>query len=220
MSEEKNREVEELEALVEENRNAFLRAKRLLAAMKRHNTRGDDITESQAAPRIEIPARAANPNAPEPRLSSGWLDLESLARVELGAREKPDELKASALAKDSATPWWPHDPGHQTIRLSFDVPQNIKRIRVVFEEGEQERTQEFALRWRAQGSDAFREILRQQYVFSPHGSTREVEEYQVDLRELICIELSILPDLNGRMAFASLSHLGLAAEGAEPKSRE
>jgi hypothetical protein len=81
---------------------------------------------------------------------------------------------------------------------------------VVFVEEEMERTQEFVLRWLPQGASAYREIVRQQYVFSPTGSTREVEEYQVDLKDLVTIELSIIPDISGRTAFASLAQWALA----------
>jgi hypothetical protein len=54
-------------------------------------------------------------------------------------------------------------------------------------------------------AQAYREIVRQQYVFSPGGSTLEVENYQVDLRELVALELWINPDVSGTTAFASVS---------------
>jgi hypothetical protein len=51
----------------------------------------------------------------------------------------------------------------------------------VFEESETARTQEFVLRWSKGEGSSVREILRQQWNFSPPSSVREVEEYQVDL---------------------------------------
>ena len=52
----------------------------------------------------------------------------------------------------------------------------------MFEEEKRERTQEFVLRWSGDGGRSYREILRQQYTFSPSGSTREVEDYIVNLQ--------------------------------------
>src|SRR5438552_9305056 len=45
------------------------------------------------------------------------------------------------------------------------------------------RTQEFVLRWRSEDDPGFREIVRQQWNFSPPQTTREIEDYQVDLRK-------------------------------------
>jgi hypothetical protein len=38
------------------------------------------------------------------------------------------------------------------------------------------RTQEFVLRWSRDTGHSFREIVRQQWNFSPSGGTREVED--------------------------------------------
>ena len=51
----------------------------------------------------------------------------------------------------------------------------LKRIALVFEENDTRRTQEFVLRWSADGGQSFREIVRQQWNFShlkPCGSSR------------------------------------------------
>ena len=67
-----------------------------------------------------------------------------------------------------------------------------------------ERTQEFTLRW-SQAGGAFTEIVRQQWSFSPQGSTREVEDYQVQLEEVSVLELALKPDLTPANAFATLA---------------
>ena len=93
----------------------------------------------------------------------------------------------------------------QTIRLRFAEPQRVERIRLVFEEREAERTQEFLLRWSDDGGRSYREIVRQQYSFSPSGAVREVEDYAVELEGATAIELRIVPDVSGGGARASLS---------------
>ena len=54
-------------------------------------------------------------------------------------------------------------------------------VRLVFREELQDRTQEFVLRWSADGGHMYREIVREQYTFRPPGTVREIEEYAVDL---------------------------------------
>jgi hypothetical protein len=80
----------------------------------------------------------------------------------------------------------------------------------VFHEDEQERTQEFVLRWSADGGQSYREILRQQDNFSPPAATHEVEDYDVDLDGVTALELKIVPDISGGGARASLAQLRIA----------
>ena len=51
-----------------------------------------------------------------------------------------------------------------------------KRIWLRFVETATERTQEFTLRYRELGGSAVKEIVRQQWNFSPAGSTAETED--------------------------------------------
>jgi hypothetical protein len=65
------------------------------------------------------------------------------------------------------------------------------------------------LRWSKDGGRSYREILRQQYTFSPPGATREVEDYTVNLDGVTALELTIVPDISGGDARASLISLRL-----------
>ena len=142
--------------------------------------------------------------------NEGWLDLESAAVVEVTSEEKGYPVE-SALVSGEAEGWRAADSGTQTIRLVFDVPQRIRRIWLVFEETEAERTQEFVLRWFSDGGHSFREIVRQQWNFSPPDTTRETEDYRVDLSNVTVLELVIAPDKSrGATARASLKSLRLA----------
>ena len=95
------------------------------------------------------------------------------------------------------------------IRLIFDRPQTLKRISLVFEEKETSRTQEFALRWSPDREGALREIVRQQWNFSPPLTTTEVEEYRVELSEVAVLQMTIVPDIGGGMPRASLKSLAI-----------
>jgi len=152
--------------------------------------------------------RLITPNPQDaPSLDEGWLDLDGMAVVASEDKEHPVE---SALVKGEMRGWRAADSGAQTIRLIFDEPQRLKRIALVFEETETERTQEFVLRWSGDGGRSFREIVRQQWSFSPPNSIREVEEYQFELSNVTVLELVIVPDISRGSARASLKNLRLS----------
>ncbi len=139
----------------------------------------------------------------------GWLDLERLARVEITSEDVAHPIEA-ALIPGADSGWQAAQPGEQTIRLLFDEPLRLRRIHLAFREDRQERTQEFALRWSPDGGRSYREILRQQYNFSPPGAAREAEDYEIDLDAVTALELKIVPDISGGSARASLARLRVA----------
>jgi hypothetical protein len=113
------------------------------------------------------------------------------------------------LLPNSDSGWRAAQPGPQTVRLVFDQPQRIERIYLEFREEELERTQQFVLRWSSDGGQSYREIVRQQYNFSPPATTSECEHYTVDLDTVTTLELSIVPDISSGPAHASLAQLRL-----------
>ena len=137
-----------------------------------------------------------------------WLDLEAISVAEVTS-EDPKFPIESALAAKGRDGWRAAETGEQVIRLHFDRPTPLHRIRLEFSETEVERTQEFTLRWAPTG-EALREIIRQQWNFSPLGSTSEVEDYRVDLDNVSIIELTLKPDLRPDHALASLAAWRLA----------
>lgn len=138
-----------------------------------------------------------------------WLNLDALAQVEITSEEAAHPIE-SGLLPGSASGWRAAQPGPQTMRLVFDQPQRIKRVHLEFHEDELQRTQQFVLRWSSNGGESYREIVRQQYNFSPPTTTRECEDYPVDLDGVTTLELSIVPEISGGSARASLAQLRLA----------
>ena len=139
-----------------------------------------------------------------------WLDLEQAARVEVSSEAEGYPVEG-ALLKDMQGGWRASEPGIQTIRLPFDHPQTIRAIRLVFKEKEFARTQEFVLRWLPKGTGAWKDVVRQQWNFSPPITENECEEYNVDLPSATGLELSLRPDINGGETRASLESLQLSA---------
>lgn len=138
-----------------------------------------------------------------------WLNVETLAQVEVTSEDAAHPIE-SALIPGAGSGWRAGQPGQQTVRLLFDVPQRIRRLHLVFQEDDHERTHQFVLRWSSDGGQSYREIVRQQYNFSPPGATSECEDYTVDLDGVTALELSIVPDISGGSARASLEQLRIA----------
>jgi len=138
-----------------------------------------------------------------------WLDLENLAEIEITS-EDPQYPIEGALLPEKDSEWRAADAGIQTIRLLFRTPVSLRHIQLCFNEAVVPRTQEFVLRWSSDLKDSLREIIRQQWNFSPHGATSEIEDFRIDLPGVQILELLIIPDINGGHARASLARLRLA----------
>jgi len=137
-----------------------------------------------------------------------WFNLEEIASVELSS-EDPRYPFEDALQGTEGSGWKAATPGLQVIRLTFDKPLSIRRIRLEFREDGPERVQEFGL-YATAANQARREILRQQWSFNPEGSTREIEDYSVDLVDVTVIELEIDPGRHDKQRIASLQFIAFA----------
>jgi hypothetical protein len=140
-----------------------------------------------------------------------WLDLEKIAQVEISSEDASLPIE-HALGKAATTGWRAAGTGPQVIRLKFDTPQPIRRIHLHFVDQAAERSQEFAV-FAGSGAE-LREVVRQQWSFSPHGSTEEIEDYNVTLDGVTTLELRIDPDRSHdpkqSQNYASLQSLRLA----------
>ena len=138
-----------------------------------------------------------------------WLNLEELAEAEITSEDAAHPIE-SALLPGGRSGWRAAGPGAQTIRLRFARPQRLRRIWLRFVENRTERSQEYVLRWSADDGKSFRQIVRQQWNFSPQGASCETEDHHVELSAVTVLELSIIPDTRWGTAVASLDQLRLA----------
>src|SRR5262245_26262151 len=138
-----------------------------------------------------------------------WLNVEGLAEVEITSEDAAHPIEA-ALLPGGTSGWRAAEAGNQTIRVLFKHPQRLRRIWMNFVEPQTERTQEYVLRWSPDSGQSFREIVRQQWNFSPPSTTNETEDHHVELSAVTMLELSIIPDISGGNAFASLAPMRLA----------
>jgi hypothetical protein len=133
-----------------------------------------------------------------------WLNLQELAEVEVTSEAEGYPVE-SAFNFGAGPGWRAASQGKQRIRLTFDKPQSIQRMHLRFHEPEVTRTQEFTARWSGGRNEPLKEIVRQQWNFSPDGSTTESEDYVVDLNTVSILELTIDPDQGAGKAIASLA---------------
>jgi hypothetical protein len=143
-----------------------------------------------------------------------WLALAPLVQVEVTSEDPAATIEAAlepgASGEGSGVGWRAAGAGPQTVRLCFDAPQHLRRIRLRFREPVIPRTQEFVLRWSGADRRSTRELVRQQWTFSPEGSVEETEDYAVDLAGVTTLELTIMPDIAGGVARAALAEWRLA----------
>ncbi|MEE9331548.1 MAG: hypothetical protein V3U89_04880 [Methylophilaceae bacterium] len=137
-----------------------------------------------------------------------WLNIENIAEVEISSESEHHPIE-SALILDSPSGWVAGEAGMQTIRVVFNEPQHIQKIMLKFSEPSIERTQEYVLNWYAENGE-LHEIARQQWNFSPNGSTNEVESYHVNFANVSVLELCVNPNISSSNSVASLEQLRVA----------
>jgi len=105
--------------------------------------------------------------------------------------------------------WVAAEPGEQRLILAFDQPQTLRTITVEVEEPEVSRTQELQVAISIDGGETFQELRRQEYTFSPPGTTFEREEWAIIVAGVTHLQIVIVPDKGGKPCRATLTTLAL-----------
>lgn len=143
--------------------------------------------------------------------NQNWLKIDDLVEVEITSENAAHPIESALLLQtENNSGWQAAEPGKQIIRLIFTKPQQLQRIWLNFVETDTERTQQYTLSWSPDSGQTFQEIVRQQWNFSPTGSSSETEDHQVNLQAVTILELSIIPDIKGGNVYATLDQLRLA----------
>jgi hypothetical protein len=96
------------------------------------------------------------------------------------------------------------------VTLIFDGPQTLRQIGLEVEETDVSRTQELSVSASFDGGQTYRELIRQEYHFSPPGTTVERERWSVSLSAVTHLRLEIKPDKGGQIGRATLTSLVLS----------
>ena len=150
-------------------------------------------------------------SVPEP----GEIDITATATVQVTSEDPahPIEHVFDHQRGPGGSRWMAAEPGEQTLRLVFDTPQSMHQTIVEVEELEVSRTQELRLSVSHDGGQTYRELRRQEYNFSPPGTTFEREDWAVLAEGVTHLQLWIKPDKGGKSCRATLTALVL--KGAE-----
>jgi hypothetical protein len=143
---------------------------------------------------------------------AGELSIPDVATVQVTSEEVEHPIE-NAFDHDrgpGGTRWIAAGPGEQMVILRFDRPQTIRTIGVEIEELAVNRTQELSLSISSDEGRAYRELVRQEFNFSPPGTSFERELWSVSAGAVTHLRLEIKPDKGGRVGRATLTSLRLA----------
>ena len=140
-----------------------------------------------------------------------WLNLDKAASVTVvaGGRRMP---RATGLWSAACT-------GEQVIEIRFRRPTSLRYLRVTSSESSCERTQEMTVWASLHRGEQHREVLRQQFNFSPRGAVTEIEQYALRLDDVSQLVLRITPSIEGASAVARVDDLRIAEADAEQAAK-
>ena len=151
--------------------------------------------------------------SPLPPRAAGEIDIANSATL-VYSSEDPDhpvEHLIDGHCGRGSTRWTSARPNEtERIVLEFDRPERISCLVYEVEECLQERTQEVRVEVSTDHGRSHRQVLVQEYVFSPHGATFQHEELRLDLPAITHLSLTIVPNKSGS-GVASLTSLRLFA---------
>jgi len=144
---------------------------------------------------------------------AGEIDIASCAAIAYSSENPahPVEHLLDGVSGPGATCWMGARPDViEQIVVEFDHPQTISRLVYEVEEAIRERTQEVRVEASEDGGRTYRQLLVQEYTFSPRGATYQREEQRLNLRHVSHLRLTIVPNKNGS-GTATLTALRLFA---------
>jgi hypothetical protein len=149
--------------------------------------------------------------APAAASTAGRLDVAAIATVLVTSElaDHPVENVFDGQGGPGSSRWIAEADGEQTFILAFDAPQDIRTVELEVEETIVSRTQDLQLAVSVDGGKTYRELLRQEFNFSPESSTFEREEWAINIKGVTHLRFQIKPDKGGRPGRASISSLVL-----------
>ena len=146
-----------------------------------------------------------------PAASVGELDIGSCATLLYSSEDAdhPVDNLVDGTSGRGGTYWASarRDTTEQ-IELEFDRPERIASMIYEVQELDQERTQQVLVQVSADHGRSYRQVLAQDYTFSPRGATFQHEELRLDLPDTTNLRLTIVPNKGGS-GFATLTVLRL-----------
>jgi hypothetical protein len=147
----------------------------------------------------------------EPAVLEGEIPIADVATVQVTSEQAdhPIDHAFDQRGGPGGSRWIADAPGEQGVTLVFDRPQTIRQVGVEVEELELSRTQELSVSVSSDGGRTYRELVRQEFNFSPPGTTFERERWTVRADAVTHLRVDIKPDKGGRIGRATLTSLTL-----------
>lgn len=145
------------------------------------------------------------------QIETAHIDVGATATV-IVTSESPENVVDFAfdgLGGPGGTRWVANDVGEQSITLAFDTPQSFNGVRLEVEESQIDRTQQVTLSTSHDSGQSYRELLQQEFNFSPSGSTFERENWTIFAHAVTHFRVTIKPDKGGKPCRASITSLML-----------
>ena len=145
--------------------------------------------------------------------TSGEIDISRHATLAYSSEDPnhPLEHLIDGRCGPGATRWASARPNAtERIVLEFDHPQRISRLVYEVEESGRARTQQVRVEVSADDGRTYRQVLAQDYTFSPQGATFQHEDLRLELPAITRLRLTIVPNKDGS-GVASLTSLRLFA---------
>jgi hypothetical protein len=148
-------------------------------------------------------------DAPEVESDVGAIDITAVTTVIVTSEDPAHPIDHIFNYEDHTNSgrWVAATPGEQCLILDFDTPQTIRQIVLAIEEREVQRTQELTIAISLDGGRSYQELIRQEYNFSPPGTTWERETWTVLAERVTHLRLKITPDKGGKPCHATVTSL-------------
>ncbi|MGB6485772.1 MAG: discoidin domain-containing protein [Steroidobacteraceae bacterium] len=169
----------------------------------------DSLSSSSGVRKRLLPKEGADPTA-----LAGEIDIASHAVLAYTSdnSDHPIENLIDGHFGRRSTFWAGARPNTtECIVLEFDQPQSVSCLIYEVEECSCERTQEVRVEVSSDGARNYRQVLVQEYTFSPTGATYQREEQRLNVPPITHLRLTIVPDKSGS-GTAKLNSLRLIAQ--------
>lgn len=148
-------------------------------------------------------------SVPTAKSDPAGIDIPAVATVVVTSEHPshPIDYVFDDYDQAGARHWVAAKPGEQCVIIDFDTPQTIHQIALTIDEKEVQRLQELTVSVSSDGGRSYREVVRQEYNFSPPGTTREYENWTMPPTRVSHLRLQIKPDKGGKPCYATLTSL-------------
>jgi len=135
------------------------------------------------------------------------LDIPLIATVTITSEEvdHPIEHVFDGQRGSGTSRWRASQPGEQCLIINFDMPQTLHQLVLDIEEIDTARTQALLISVSLDGGHTYRDVVRQEYNFSPPGTTYERETWALNIDRVTHLAIRITPDKGRHAGLATLT---------------